>query len=135
LLPCQFYHGWRPTEVGGAFPLKTGFGWIEVGGRTYDHDIIIHIDRSVSRRKKKVSKELKGDYGHTPLSEYELAVLRDEKPDVVYIGTGQYGSLPLTPGAEKILSDFSAVIMPTGEILASLEKEERSHVAILHITC
>lgn len=115
--------------------MKTGFGWIEVGGRTYNHDIIIHTDGSVSRRKKKVSKELKGDYGHTPLSEHELAFLPDENPDIVYIGTGHYGSLPLTPGAEKILSDFSAVIMPTEDILASLEKEARSHVAILHITC
>ena len=135
MLPCQFYHGGRPAEVGGVFPLKTGFGWIEVGGRRYDHDIIIHTDGSVSRRKKKASKEMKGDYGHTPLSEHELVFLRDEKPDVVYIGTGQYGSLPLTPGAEEILSAFSAVIMPTGEILSSLDKEERSHVAILHITC
>jgi len=135
LLLRQFHSERRPLEGIGEFPLKTGFGWIEVGGRTYDHDIIIHIDRSVSRRKKKVSKELKGDYGHTPVSEHELAFLRDEKPDIVYIGTGQYGSLPLTPGAEKILSAFSAVIMPTGEILSSLDKEERSHVAILHITC
>ena len=115
--------------------MKTGFGWIEIGGRRYDHDIIIHIDGSVSRRKKELSKQMKGDYGHTPLSEHELAFLLDERPDVVYIGTGQYGSMPLTPGAEEILSTGTTVIMPTGDILSSLDREERSHVAILHITC
>ena len=115
--------------------MKTGFGWIEVGDRRYDHDIVIHTDGSVSRRKKRLSKELKGDYGHTPLSESELTFLRDERPDVVFIGTGQYGSLPLTPGAEEILSTFPTVVMPTGEILPSLDKEKRTHVAILHITC
>lgn len=115
--------------------MKTGFGWIEVGGRIYDHDIIIHTDGSVSKRKKKLSKQMKGDYGHTPLSEHELEFLRDERPEVVYIGTGQYGSLSLTPGAERALSTIPTVTMPTGDILSSLDREERPHAAILHITC
>ena len=115
--------------------MKTGFGWIEVKGTRYDHDVIVHADGSVSKRKKKASKELKGSYGHTPLSEHELGFLKDEKPEVVYIGTGQYGSLPLTPGAEEKLSAYTIVLMPTGEILPSLQGEERSHVAILHVTC
>ncbi len=105
--------------------MKTGFGWVEVGEKRYDHDIIIHTDGSISRRKKRASKELKSDYGHTPLSEYELEFLCDERPGVVYIGTGQYGSLPLTP----------TILKPTGDILLSLDREERSHVAILHVTC
>jgi hypothetical protein len=115
--------------------VRTGFGWIEVGDRRYDHDIIVHVDGSVSKRKKKISKQMKGDYGHTPLSEQELGFLRDERPEVVYIGTGQYGNLPLTPGAEKALSAIPTVIMPTGTILSSLDREERPHAAILHITC
>jgi hypothetical protein len=115
--------------------VRTEFGWIEVGGRRYDHDIVIHTDGSVSRRKKQLSKKLKGDYGHTPLSEAELAFLSDERPDVVYVGTGQYGSLPLTPGAEEMLSTFLTVFMPTRKILSSLDTEKRTHVAILHVTC
>jgi hypothetical protein len=115
--------------------VKSEFGWIEVGGRRYDHDIVIHTDGSVSRRKKRLSKKLKGNFGHTPLSEAELAFLSDERPDVVYVGSGQYGSLPLTPGADEILSTFPTVVMPTGEILSSLDTEKRTHVAILHVTC
>jgi len=115
--------------------VKTGFGWIEVWGRTYDHDVIIHTDGSVSRRKKNVSKAMKEDYGHTPLSEHELGFLADERPGVVYIGTGQYGSLPITPGAEEVLAAYMTIVRPTGEILASLAREERSFVAILHVTC
>jgi len=122
-------------EKGEGFQVKTGFGWIEVGDRTYEHDIIIHTDGSISRRNKKASKGMKGDYGHTPLSEHELDFLADERPDVVYIGTGQYGSLPLTPVARDILAAYSPIIMPTGEILPSLAREARSRVAILHVTC
>jgi len=115
--------------------MKTGFGWIEVGGVRYDHDIIIHTDGSVTKRRKKDSKGLKGDYGHTPLSEHELGFLAKENPDVVFVGTGQYGSLPITPGAGDLLASYAPVILPTGEILSLIRKEQRPSVAILHITC
>ena len=115
--------------------MKTGFGWIEVGGRRYEHDIIIHTDGSVTKRRKKDSKGLKGNYGHTPLSEFELDFLVKETPELVFVGTGQYGSLPVTPGARDLLASYAAVIMSTGEILSFLEKEKRPFTAILHVTC
>jgi hypothetical protein len=115
--------------------MKSEFGWIEIDKVRYDHDVIIHRDGSVTKRSKKRSKELKSTYGHTPLSEYELEVLKKEKPEVIYVGTGQYGDLPITPDAEKILSLFKTVIRPTPEILDLLKKERRSFVAMIHVTC
>ncbi len=115
--------------------MKTGFGFIEIDGITYDHDVIIHTDGSVSKRKKNKSKALKEDYGHTPLSEYELDILVKEKPVVVYIGTGQYGTLPMTEKASGILKTYSAVIAPTPDIIVALAGEDRRYLAILHVTC
>jgi len=115
--------------------MKTGFGWLRIGETLYDTDIIIHAGGKVTKRKKKVSKSLKGEYGHTPLSEHELGLLAEEKPERVYIGTGQDGSLPLTPAAQKILEEHRAVILPTPGILPLLEGEEKRYVAILHVTC
>ena len=115
--------------------MKTGFGWIETGGTRYDHDIVIHADKSISKRKKKVSKPKKEHYGHTPLSGEELVDLLGEQPVAVYIGTGQYGDLPLTPDAAGLLAPFVSVIKPTPEILAFIEQETRSYVAVLHVTC
>lgn len=115
--------------------MKTGFGWIEVGGVRYDHDIIIHVDRSVTKRKKKLSKDQKGNYGHTPLSEAELGFLTGERPDIVFIGTGQYGDLPVTPAAAAILERYHAVIRPTPDILVLMELEKKKFVAVLHTTC
>ena len=115
--------------------MKSEFGWIEIDKVRYDHDIIIHRDGSVTKRSKKRSKELKSTYGHTPLSEFELEVLTQEKPEIVYVGTGQYGDLPITPEAEKELSRFKTVIRPTPEVLVMLKKERRSFVAIIHVTC
>jgi hypothetical protein len=115
--------------------MKSEFGWIEIDKTRYDHDVIIHIDGSVTRRLKKKSKDLKNTYGHTPLSENELEFLKSEQPEKVYIGTGQYGDLPLTPGAERVLNRFETIARPTPEILVMLEKEQRPYSAIIHVTC
>jgi hypothetical protein len=115
--------------------MKSEFGWIEINHVRYEHDVIIHRDGSVTKRSKKKSKELKSSYGHTPLSDQELDVLKKEKPEIVYIGTGQYGDLPITPEAETELSRFETVIKPTPEILDMIKKERRSFIAIIHVTC
>jgi len=115
--------------------MKSEFGWIEIDKVRYDHDVIIHTDGNVTRRSKKKSKALKTSYGHTPLSDHELDILRKEKPEIVYIGTGQYGDLPITPEAKMILRQFETVILPTPEILDMVKKERRSFIAIIHVTC
>ncbi len=115
--------------------MKSEFGWIEIDQVRYEHDVIIHRDGSVTKRSKKRSKELKSTYGHTPLSDHELEVLGKEKPRIVYIGTGQYGDLPITPEAKKELSRFETVIRPTPEILDMMKKDRRPYVAIIHVTC
>ena len=115
--------------------MKTEFGWIEIGGTRYDHDILIHTDNTVSKRKKKLSKHYAGEYGHTPLSAEELAFLENERPAVVYIGTGQYGALPLTPEAITLLEAYVHVVKPTPDLLLPLEREQRKYAAVLHVTC
>ncbi|NYT16760.1 MAG: hypothetical protein GKC06_01970 [Methanomicrobiales archaeon] len=115
--------------------ITTGFGWIEIGGNRYEYDIIIHTDGTISRRPKKRSRDLKPEYGHTPLSDEELEVVRSEHPEVVYIGTGQSGSLPVTPEAYELLRNYETIILPTPELLSSLATEKRRHVAIVHVTC
>ena len=115
--------------------MKSEFGWIEIDKVRYDHDVIIHTDGSVTRRSKKKSKALKTSYGHTPLSGQELEFLAKEHPEIVYVGTGQYGDLPLTPDTDIMLRKFDTIIQPTPDILNLLEKEHRSFVAIIHVTC
>ena len=115
--------------------MKSEFGWIEIDKVRYDHDVIIHTDGSVTRRAKKKSKALKSSYGHTLLSGQELEFLSKEHPEIVYVGTGQYGDLPLTPDADIILRQFDTIIRLTPDILNLLEKEHRSFVAIIHVTC
>jgi hypothetical protein len=115
--------------------LKSRYGWIEIDHVRYDHDIIIHTNRSVSKRSKKKSKKLKNHYGHTPLAEHELSFISDEQPSVIYIGTGQYGDLPITIESHGILRHFETFIRPTPEILTLMEEESRSFAAVIHVSC
>ncbi|EHQ35900.1 hypothetical protein [Methanoplanus limicola] len=115
--------------------IKSGFGWIRIDGKALEYDIVIHTDGSITKRNKKRSKKLKGIYGHTPLTSEELEFLEDEKPDIVYIGTGQDGALPITPDAEKILAEYRAVIGNTPDIIPEIENETRRYSAVIHLTC
>lgn len=115
--------------------MKTRYGWVEIDNVRYDHDVIIHRDRTVTKRSKKKSKKFKKTYGHTPLAGHELTLLEEENPEVIFIGTGQYGELPITIDAHEILRRFETVIRPTPEILDLLTEETRVLVSILHVSC
>jgi len=115
--------------------LRSEFGWIDVNGEKYEKDIIIHSDGSVTKREKKKSKELKSEYGHTPLSERELDFLSKEQVKVVYVGIGHEAALPITPKATEILSKYDTTILPTSEVIKKIEEEQRKFVALIHVTC
>lgn len=115
--------------------MKSRFGCIEIRGTVYEYDVVIHTDGSVSKRSKKKSKKMKDEYGHTPLSESELEFLKKEHPEVVYVGTGQFGAMPVTSPARKILEDYTTIICPTPDLIESIADERRRHSAIIHVTC
>jgi hypothetical protein len=115
--------------------VKSEFGWVKIDGVKYEKDIIIHANRKITERKKKLSKDLKQLYGHTPLSERELDFLENEKPEAVYVGTGHEAALPITPEALSILQKYNAVIEPMPEIIKKIDHEERRFTALIHVTC
>ena len=115
--------------------MEAEFGWIKVNGVRYEKDIVIHTDGTITKREKKKSRDLKPKYGHTPLSERELTFLENEKPDVVYIGTGHQAALPITPEAQQILKKYETIILPTPEAIERIDQEHRKLAALIHVTC
>lgn len=70
---------------------KFSFGSIRIDGVTYDHDVVIeHGD--VRKRKKKASKELRDEFGHTPLSLAENLPWSCRR---LVVGTGASGAMPV----------------------------------------
>jgi hypothetical protein len=110
------------------------FGSIEVEGHTYDHDVVIDHGE-VRKRVKKPSKPQRAKYGHTPLSANEEIPWRGSR---LIIGTGAYGSLPITPevNQEAGRRGVELVAMPTADACGLLADLDRRDVnAILHVTC
>ena len=111
-----------------------GFGEVEVDGRRYDHDLVIERG-DVRKRKKGASKGRRDDYGHTPLTAAEDIPWGGE---VLIVGTGAYGSLPVTPDVyeEAGRRGVDVVAEPSEQAIARLrEIDARDVYAVLHITC
>lgn len=119
----------------GGCELKTRYGWVEVNRIRYDHDIIIHLDQTITKRSKKKSRKFKKNYGHTPLSDHDLDFLKKEVPAILFIGTGQFGDMPITREAHQILAKYETCVGPTPDILDRISEETRPFVAVLHVSC
>jgi hypothetical protein len=114
---------------------SSGFGWVVIDGIRFENDVVVQMDGSIVKRDKSLSRDKKAKYGHTPLTSKELLPLLEGKPDLIVIGTGHNGAMPITPKAQKILSDNISFIGPTPEALEWMQKDGRKAVALLHITC
>src|SRR5438445_4740097 len=111
---------------------KFSFGSIRIDGTTYEHDVV--IDRGdVRKRKKKPSKEFRGDFGHTPLSIKERIPWRCTR---LVIGTGT-GALPVMDQVKREAKrrKIKLLILPTKEAIKELKQKPDETNAILHVTC
>lgn len=111
-----------------------GFGRIEIEGQQYDHDLVIDAGR-VRKRGKKPSKPYRAEYGHTPLSAEEQIPWGGKQ---LIVGTGTYGSLPITPAVyeEAERRGVEIVALATEEACGLIrERKAKEIFAILHVTC
>jgi hypothetical protein len=91
-----------------------GFGSIRIDGTTYNHDVV--IDRGqVRRRKKKPSKQFRGEFGHTPLSIEEKIPWKCRR---LVIGTGA-GALPVMKEVKREAQrrNIELLILPTKQAI------------------
>lgn len=121
---------------------RAGFGRVLFNGVGYGHDIVVCNGR-VERRRKELSAHMRPRYGHTPLTGNELKTYLEEcgEPEVIFVGTGVYGVLPLTEDAERLLRELSQAgveivkSVTSDELIARVEGERRRYLAIIHVTC
>lgn len=110
------------------------FGLIEIGGRRYEHDVVVERGE-VRRRRKGASKVHRERYGHTPLSPDEAIPWSAR---VLIVGTGASGQLPIMPEVydEARSRGVEIVAEPTDVACGLLEEADpRNVAAILHVTC
>ena len=112
----------------------TGCGWVKLGGQEYRFDVVVHVDGSVTKRDKKISRKKRAKYGRTPLTYKELISVLGDDPELIIIGTGQRGKMPITPKAQRLLDTRNSFVGPTRFALDWMETDKRKSVAILHVT-
>ena len=114
---------------------STSFGSITVDLERYDHDIIITLDGSIKKRKKKLSKAVYGTSHKISLDEIRYTC--QGQPEGIIIGSGQHGIAELSNEATAYLSENNCrvVLRPTTEAIKEWNKSEGRWIGLFHITC
>lgn len=113
----------------------TGFGWIEIDGERYEHDVLIRLGGKVKKRKKKLSKRIYGT-SHT-ISLDEARHVFEKGARALVIGAGQYDSVRLSPEAEKYFArkGCDVRLVATPKALAAWNEAPADAVGLFHVTC
>jgi len=113
----------------------TGFGWIDVNEQRISHDILIRLDGEVTKRKKKLSKEIYGT-SHT-ISQAEAEYVYEEGAQGLLIGAGQFGRVRLSPEAAVYFQekDCPVTILPTPQAVKAWNFRHSQLIGLFHITC
>jgi len=115
----------------------TSFGSISVGKKTYTYDIVIELDGSVRKRKKKLSKRLFGTSHKVSLDEIEDVYEKGARQLIV--GAGQYDQVRLSDEAQAFLEGqgCAAILLSTPEALTKWNetKGQGETIGLFHITC
>ena len=114
---------------------RTSFGEVTVGGKTHDRDIYILADGTVKKRKKSLAKEAYGT-SHK-IGPGELAKVCKGSPDVLFIGTGQYGAVELTVEGQEFLRrrDIAWQAAATPQVIEAYNDCQDRKAALIHVTC
>lgn len=113
----------------------TGFGWIDVDEDRISHDILIRLDGEVTKRKKKLSKEIYGT-SHT-ISQAEAEYIFQEGTGGLLIGAGHFGRVRLSPEAAEYFQEQNCPvrILPTPDAVRYWNDSQESLIGLFHITC
>ncbi len=115
--------------------LDTSFGKIVFRDKTYHHDVYIHPDGQVSKRKKKISKKLYGTSHKIAVDEIRNIYVNGLEK--VIVGSGQFGVAGLSPEANEFLEKKGCrlYIDKTPEAVREWNRSEGRVSAIFHLTC
>jgi hypothetical protein len=113
----------------------TEFGSITIDGQQIDHDVIIRLDGTVEKRKKKLSKSKYGTSHLISLAEVEYVYEKGAK--LLIIGTGQQGLVRLDDETQRFLAEKSCQVtaLPTPEAIRAWNAAAENAMGLFHVTC
>lgn len=114
---------------------RTGFGWLEIDGQRYEHDVLIRLSGKIKKRKKKLSKRIYGTSHTISLDEAEHVF--EKGATSLVIGAGQYGNVHLSEDAEAYFSRrrCEVCLLATPEAIAAWNDAPKTSIGLFHVTC
>jgi len=113
----------------------TAFGSITVGGKKIENDIILRLDGSVQKRKKKLSKQVYGTAHKISLEEAQYVY--EKGAELLIIGAGQYRRVLLSDEAEGYLAEKGCRVKltATGRAIIAWNTADEKTIGLFHVTC
>jgi len=113
----------------------TSFGSITIDGREIENDVILRLDGTVKKRKKKLSKRVYGT-SHT-ISLDETKYVYEEGAELLIIGTGQYDLVRLSEEAQAYLRKRNCRVKmaATPEAIGVWNEARGKVIGLFHVTC
>jgi hypothetical protein len=113
----------------------TAFGSITIGGKTYEHDVVIRVSGDMVKRKKKLSSRLYG-ISHT-VSEDEVRFVHEKGCKELIFGTGQDGQAALSPEAAAFFDEKGCKVVaePTPGAIKAFNDCKKPKGGLFHVTC
>ncbi len=115
---------------------RTSFGDITIDGQTYDHDVLIRLDGSIEKRKKKLSKKQYGTSHVVSLGEAEHVY--EDGARLLVVGSGQTGCVELSAEAAEFFADrgVKVIVEPTPKAIKTWNHTEKPNaIGLFHVTC
>ena len=112
------------------------FGSITIAGESFDYDVVISLDGTIRKRKKKLSKRIYGT-SHT-ISLDEAKDSYEKGADLLIIGTGQYDRVTLSKEAESYLKKKKCRVklLATPKACETWnQSEKKKTIGLFHLTC
>jgi hypothetical protein len=114
---------------------RTGFGWLEIDGERYEHDVLIRLDSTVEKRKKKLSKRVYGT-SHT-ISLDEAKHIYEHGAAMLIVGSGQYDTVRLSEEAVEYFQrrGVEVRLLSTPQAIAVWNDAPKQSIGLFHVTC
>jgi len=115
----------------------TSFGSITIGGEKIRNDVIIRLDGSVKKRKKKLSKRVHGTSHTISLDEVKHVYHEEDGAELLIIGTGQYDLVRLSDEAQTYLEkrNCQVKLAATPAAIGIWNKAKGKVIGLFHVTC
>ena len=114
---------------------STSFGSITIEDVKYAHDVLIRLNGEVSKRKKKLSKELYGT-SHK-ISRAEAKYIYEEGAESLLIGSGMFDRVHLSDEAEAFFKEKGVEVnfSATHKSIRIWNQARGNTIGLFHITC